>query len=60
MSIRKRIKGTKNSPFFYDEVKQRHSIFLTPSSWRWLQEEAKVNNTSPSELLEQMIRQTKG
>ena len=58
MSTRKSIKGTKNTPFLYDEVKQRHSIFLTPSSWEWLKEQAKANDTSPSELIEQIIRHT--
>lgn len=60
MSIRKSIKGTKNTPFMHEEVKARHSIYLTPSSWEWLQERAKAQGTSASELIEQWIRDTKG
>lgn len=60
MSTRKSIKGQKNTPFMYDEVKQKHGILLTPSSWKWLQEKAKSEGTSASELIEQWIRKTKG
>lgn len=44
----------------YDEVKKKHGILLTPSSWEWLQEKAKSEGTSASELIEQWIRKTKG
>jgi guanylate kinase len=44
----------------HDEVKSRHSIFLTPSSWKWLQDKAKSEGTSASEMIEQWIRETKG
>ena len=56
MSTRKQIKGTKNTPFIHEEVKERHSIVLTPSSWGWLQEKAKTEGTSVSELIEQWVR----
>ncbi len=59
MSTRKSIKGTKNTPFIYDEVKKKHGIFLTPSSWEWLQEKAKSEGTSVSELIEQLVRERK-
>ncbi|MEM6403196.1 MAG: hypothetical protein AAF757_23695 [Cyanobacteria bacterium P01_D01_bin.116] len=60
MSTRKNIKGQKNVPFIYDEVKEKRTISITPSSWRWLKEQAKINNTSPSEIIERFIRDTKG
>lgn len=60
MSTRKSIKGQKNTPFLYNEVKKKHGIFLTPSSWEWLQNKAKTEGTSISELIEQWVRDTKG
>ena len=60
MSTRKSIKGQKNVPFIYDEVKEKRTISITPSSWAWLKEQAKLNNTSPSELIEKLVRDTKG
>ena len=60
MSIRKRIKGQKNIPFIYEEVKEKRTISITPSSWAWLKEKAKDEGTSPSEIIERLVRDTKG
>lgn len=60
MSTRKSIKGQKNVPFIYDEVKEKRTISITPSSWAWLKEQAKAQGISPSELIERLVRQTKG
>ena len=59
MSTRKSIKGTKNTPFIHEEVKKKHTVFFTPSSWGWLQVKAKTEGTSVSELLEQWVRERK-
>ena len=59
MSIRRSIKGTKNTPFIHDEIKKKHGIFLTPSSWEWLQKKARIEGTSVSELIEQWVRERK-
>lgn len=60
MSTRKNQKGQKNVPFFYDEVKERHTVLLTPSTWSTLKEKANKEGTSVSELIEQWVRDTTG
>lgn len=49
-------KRIKNVPVFYDEVKKKHSIFLTDSAWSKLQGIAKLNKTSVSEIIEKLVR----
>ena len=56
MSTRKKIKGQKNIPAIHDEVKKQHGVFITPSSWAWLQQKAKSDKTSASEIIEALIR----
>ncbi len=60
MSTKKKIKRQKNIPLIYDEVKEKRTISITPSSWAWLKEQAKTRETSPSEIIETLIRNTKG
>ncbi|WP_414581405.1 hypothetical protein [Scytonema sp. PCC 10023] len=52
MSIRKGKKAVKNVPLFHDEVKTRHHILLTPTAWQRLQQRAKDQGISVSELIE--------
>ena len=56
MSTRKGKKGVKNSPMFYDEIKKKHGIWLTDSSWLGAKEKALRNSLSASEYIEQLIR----
>ncbi|BAZ26205.1 CopG/DNA-binding domain-containing protein [Kalymmatonema gypsitolerans NIES-4073] len=52
MSTRKGKKAVKNVPLFHDEVKTRHHILLTPTAWQRLQQRAKEQGISVSELIE--------
>ena len=56
MSTRKGKKGVKNIPMFYDEIKKKHGIWLTDSSWLGAKEKALTNDLSASEYIEQLIR----
>ncbi len=60
MSTRKGIKGEKNIPIFYDEVKQKHTIVLTPTAWEKLKVLSKNKGLSVSEFIEQLVRDTPG
>ena len=56
MSTRKGKKGVKNIPMFYEEIKKKHGIWLTDSSWLGAKEKALRNELSASEYIEQLIR----
>jgi hypothetical protein len=56
MSSRTGKKAMRDNPLFYDELKARHGIWLTPKAWENLQTEAKRQNLSVSELIEQYAR----
>ena len=56
MSSRKGKKGLKNTPLFYEEVKTKHSIMMTPVAWDLLQKRAQEHGVSVSEFLERWIR----
>jgi hypothetical protein len=59
MSTRKGVKGQKNVPIFYDEVKERHTVVLTPTTWAKLKSLADTKEVSISEIIEQLVRETK-
>lgn len=46
----------RDTPVFYDEVKVRKNVMITPSSWEKLKAKASQAGTSVSEVLEQIIR----
>ncbi len=52
MSIPKNKKKMRNQPVLHDEVKTRHNITVTPSAWLKLNNEARKQRTSISELIE--------
>lgn len=52
MSSRIGKKGLKGQPIYYEQVKHKHTIWLTDESWLMLQKEAKQQKTSVSELIE--------
>ncbi|MEC4812971.1 MAG: hypothetical protein SAK29_06820 [Scytonema sp. PMC 1069.18] len=60
MSRKKGIKGQKNVPILYDEVKERHTILLTPTAWMKLKSMAEVRDISISEVIENWARETTG
>lgn len=51
-----RQKGMRNSPMFYDEVKQSFNIKLTPKTLEKIKSLALTLNTSRSEVIEQLFR----
>lgn len=52
MATAKGKKRVRNIPVLHDEVKSRHHVLLTPSSWAKLQKYAASKNISVSELIE--------
>jgi len=51
------VKGKKrirNVPILHNEVKKRHSVFLTDTAWIKLQSIAKSSKTSVSEIIEKL------
>ncbi|MEI2578709.1 hypothetical protein [Scytonema sp. PRP1] len=60
MATGKGKKRTKNQPVFYDELKTRHNIIITPSSWLKLQISAKKQEVSVSEFIEQWAQKLDG
>lgn len=60
MSTRKGIKGQKNTPYLYDEVKLKKTIMVTPSAWENLRNKAMTERISMSELAERLFRSLDG
>jgi hypothetical protein len=60
MSTRKGQKGQKNIPYLHDEVKQKHTVVLTPTAWDKLRKLSTEKGLSVSEYLEQWVRDTPG
>lgn len=58
MSIRKGQKGLKDTPYIYDEVKKNHNLAFTPAAWELLQNRARHEGVSVSEMIERWIRYT--
>jgi hypothetical protein len=52
-------KRLRNIPVFYDEVKESHNIKLTKTAWSAINEVAKEQGISASELVERWGRQLK-
>ncbi|EGJ33861.1 MULTISPECIES: hypothetical protein [Moorena] len=50
---RKRMRGV---PVHHDELKKPHTVWLTGTTWKWLQLSARESNTSVGELVEKIIR----
>lgn len=53
MSTKKRL---KNVPVLHDEVKERHQIVVTPTTWNNMKQEASRRKISISELIEEFGR----
>ncbi len=60
MTTGKGNKRVRNQPVFYDELKTRHNIIITPSSWLKLQKYAKKHGVSVSEFIEQWVKSLDG
>ncbi|MUG92896.1 hypothetical protein F7734_50985 [Scytonema sp. UIC 10036] len=56
MQPKKGKKRIKNQPVFYDEMKERHMIVVTPTVWKKLQALAIDSDLSVSECLERIVR----
>lgn len=56
MSTGKGKKRLRNQPVLYDEMKKSRCVWLTDSSWLFLQENAVKSNKTTSEYLEGIIR----
>jgi macrodomain Ter protein organizer (MatP/YcbG family) len=54
------MKGQRNIPILHDEVKQRHTIVLTPTVWGKLRTMANAKGMSISEIIEEWVRETTG
>jgi hypothetical protein len=60
MPTKKGMKGQRNIPILHDEVKQRHTIVLTPTIWGKLRTMANAKGMSISEIIEEWVRETTG
>ncbi|MEH2132161.1 MAG: hypothetical protein V7K86_16350 [Nostoc sp.] len=54
--MRKGKKATRNQPLFYEELKKKHGIWLTNTSWEILVMQAAIEEISISEFLERYAR----
>lgn len=52
MSTRIGKKGLRGQPIYHEQVKRKHTIWLTDESWLILQNKGKQQKTSVSELIE--------
>ncbi|NEO89523.1 MAG: hypothetical protein F6K56_04380 [Moorea sp. SIO3G5] len=55
-SIAKSGKRMRGVPAHYDELKKRHGIWLTDTTWKWLQLSAKESGVSVGEYIESWVR----
>ncbi|MUG91759.1 hypothetical protein F7734_04395 [Scytonema sp. UIC 10036] len=60
MSTSKGKKRTRNIPVLHEQVKEQHSIMVTPATWKKLQALAIDADKSVSEYLETLIRTIDG
>ena len=60
MATGKGQKRVRNTPVFYDELKKVHQLMFTPTAWEKLQDMARLQNTSVSELIETWARSFDG
>jgi len=49
-------KRIKNQPVFYNEIKERRTLSLTPTAWEKLVKLSHEAQTSASEYMERLIR----
>ncbi|MFB2770156.1 hypothetical protein ACE1AT_12850 [Pelatocladus sp. BLCC-F211] len=56
MATKKGLKRIKNQPVYHDEIKVKRTVFLTPTAWEKIKEEAKNRGISASELVEEWGR----
>ncbi len=54
MSTRKGKKPVRNVPLLHEELKAKHTVWLTPTAWDRLQKKAANDGISVSELLEKI------
>jgi len=60
MSTRKGEIRLKNTPVFYDELKKRRQIMLTPTAWNNIRKLSAAKGISASELIEAWARNLRG
>ncbi|AOY80438.2 MULTISPECIES: hypothetical protein [Moorena] len=46
----------RGAPAHYDELKRKHGIWLTDTTWKWLQLSAEEAGTSVGEYIESWAR----
>ena len=46
----------RGAPAHYDELKRQHGIWLTDTTWKWLQLAAKDSGVSVGEYIESWVR----
>ena len=46
----------RGAPAHYDELKKQHGIWLTDTTWKWLQLAAKDSGVSVGEYIESWVR----
>ena len=53
---KKQQKRMRGIPVHHNQVKSKHTIWLTPDAWNKAKQLAKIRKTSVSELIEKMIK----
>ena len=56
MKTKKGKKRVKNEPVHYEELKEKHTIHVTPKTWGKVKEFAKKEGVSVSIYIEELIR----
>ncbi len=56
MTIKKGQKRVKNEPVHYEQLKEKHTIHVTPSTWGKVKKFAKKEGVSVSVYIEELIR----
>ncbi|NEO81804.1 MAG: hypothetical protein F6J99_38660 [Moorea sp. SIO4G3] len=56
IEARKSQKRTRGAPAHYDELKKKHGVWLTDTTWKWLQLSAKDSGVSVGEYIESWVR----
>jgi len=56
MATKKGLKRIKNQPVYHNEIKGKRTVFLTPTAWDNIKNEAASRGISASELVEEWGR----
>ncbi|WP_243147404.1 hypothetical protein [Scytonema sp. UIC 10036] len=53
-------KAVRNEPIFYEERKEMHGLWLTPTAWNYIKDAGNKEGISASEIVERWAREQIG